>query len=116
MVFPVVAGNAHEPLVRPVHADDVAIGQVRPGEGHGTALEQEGTLFGGTIRLFKVLDSHIGRPDIGHGVPFQLFQRRRVVDGEQPGLGADQIYFHASQRFQTLFCVRIGHMTRRLQR
>ena len=91
MVFPVVAGNAHEPLVRPVHADDVAIGQVRPGEGHGTALEQEGTLFGGTIRLFKVLDSHIGRPDIGHGIPFQLFQRRRVVDGEQPGPGADQI-------------------------
>ena len=39
MVFPVVAGNAHEPLIRPIHADDVAIGQVRPSKGHGTALE-----------------------------------------------------------------------------
>ena len=65
MVFPIIAGNAHEPLVRSIDAEDIAVCQVRPGKRHGTALEQERTLFGRTAGLLQVLDGHIGRPDMG---------------------------------------------------
>ena len=63
MVFPVVVGNAHEPLVRPVHADDVAIGQVRPGfrarHQIDELLAKERPPFDRDI--YKILAKQVGR-------------------------------------------------------